>query len=45
MSEPIVSLNGESPKVDLCELVWTTVEEMLKDLLDEEADDDVGTEH
>ena len=44
MPEPIVSLNEESLKSDLRELVRRTVEEMLNGLLDEEADDLVGAE-
>ena len=44
MPEPIVSLNEESLKADLRELVRRTVEEMLNGLLDEEADDLVGAE-
>ena len=44
MPDPIVSLNEESLKADLRELVRRTVEEMLNGLLDEEADDLVGAE-
>ena len=44
MPDPIVSLNEESLKSDLRELVRRTVEEMLNGLLDEEADDLVGAE-
>ena len=44
MPKPIVSLNEESLKADLRELVRRTVEEMLNGLLDEEADDLVGAE-
>lgn len=44
MPDPIVSLNEESLKADLRELVRGTVEEMLNGLLDEEADDLVGAE-
>ncbi len=44
MPEPIVSLNEESLKADLRELVKGTVEEMLNGLLEEEADDLVGAE-
>lgn len=44
MPEPIVSLNEESLKADLRELVRRTVEEMPDGLLDEEADDLVGAE-
>ena len=44
MPEPIVTLNEESLKTDLRELVRSTVEEMLNGLLDEEADDLVGAE-
>ena len=44
MPEPIVSLNEESLKAGLRELVRRTVEEMLNGLLDEEADDLVGAE-
>ena len=42
MSEPIVTLNEESLKSDLRELVRRTVEDTLNGLLDEEADDLVG---
>ena len=44
MPEPIVSLNEESLKADLRELVGRTVEEMPDGLLDEKADDLVGAE-
>ena len=44
MPEPIVSLNEESLRTDLRELVRKTVEETLNGLLDEEADDLVGAE-
>ena len=44
MPDPIVSLNEESPRADLRELVRRTVEEMPDGLLDEEADDLVGAE-
>ena len=44
MPEPIVSLNEETLRADLRELVRRTVEEMLNGLLDEEADDLVGAE-
>ena len=44
MPEPIVTLNEESLRSDLRELVRRTVEEMLDGLLDEEAGDLVGTE-
>ena len=44
MPEPIVSLDEESLKAGLRELVRRTVEEMLNGLLDEEADDLVGAE-
>ena len=44
MPNPIVSLNEESLRADLRELVRRTVEEMLNGLLDEEADDLVGAE-
>ena len=44
MPEPIVSLNEESLKADLRELVRSTVEEMLNGLLEEEAGDLVGAE-
>ena len=44
MPDPIVSLNEESLRADLRELVRSTVEEMLNGLLDEEADDLVGAE-
>ena len=44
MPEPFVTLNEESLRADLRELVRRTVEEMLNGLLDEEADDLVGAE-
>ena len=44
MPEPIVTLNEETLRADLRELVRRTVEEMLNGLLDEEADDLVGAE-
>ena len=44
MPDSIVSLNEESLRADLRELVRRTVEEMLVGLLDEEADDLVGAE-
>ena len=44
MPEPIVSLNEESLKSDLRELVRRTVEDTLNSLLEEEADDLVGAE-
>lgn len=44
MPEPIVTLNEESLKSDLRELVRRTVEDTLNGLLDEEADDLVGAE-
>ena len=44
MPDSIVSLNEESLRADLRELVRRTVEEMLNVLLDEEADDLVGAE-
>ena len=44
MPEPIVSLNEESLRADLRELVRSTVEEMPDGLLDEETDDLVGAE-
>ena len=44
MPDPIVSLNEESLRAGLRELVRRTVEEMLNGLLDEEADDLVGAE-
>ena len=44
MPEPIVTLNEESLRSDLCELVRRTVEEMLNGILDEEAGDLVGAE-
>ena len=43
MPEPIVSLNEETLRADLRELVRRTVEEMLNGLLDEEADDCVSS--
>ena len=42
MPEPIVTLNEESLKSDLRELVRKTVEDTLNGLLDEEAGDLVG---
>ena len=42
MPEPIVTLNEESLRADLKELIRKTVEEMLNGLLEEEADDLVG---
>ena len=44
MPEPIVTLNEESLRADLRELIRRTVEEMLNGLLEEEADDLVGAE-
>ena len=44
MPEPIVTLNEESLRSDLRELVRRTVEEMLNGLLDGEAGDLVGAE-
>ncbi|MDM8274340.1 IS256 family transposase [Enorma phocaeensis] len=44
MPDPIVSLNEESLRADLRELVRRTVEEMPDGLLDEEAGDLVGAE-
>ena len=44
MPEPIVTLNEESLRTDLKELIRKTVEEMLNGLLEEEADDLVGAE-
>ena len=44
MPEPIVTLDEESLRSDLRELVRRTVEEMLDGLLDEEAGDLVGAE-
>ena len=44
MPDSIVSLNEESLRADLRELVRRTVEEMLNGLLDEEAGDLVGAE-
>lgn len=44
MPDSIVSLNEESLRADLRELVRRTVEEMLNVLLDGEADDLVGAE-
>lgn len=44
MPDSIVSLNEESLRADLRELVRRTVEEVLNVLLDEEADDLVGAE-
>ncbi len=44
MPEPIVTLNEESLRSDLRELVRRTDEEMLNGLLDEEAGDLVGAE-
>jgi hypothetical protein len=42
MPEPIVTLNEESLRGDLRELVRQTVEDTLNGLLEEEADDLVG---
>ncbi|MDO4437823.1 MAG: hypothetical protein Q4B77_07755 [Coriobacteriaceae bacterium] len=42
MPEPIVTLNEESLKPDLRELVRRTVEDTLNSLFEEEADDLVG---
>ena len=44
MPEPIVTLNEESLKSDLSELVKRTVEDTLNDLLEEEVGDLVGAE-
>lgn len=44
MPEPIVTLNEETLKSDLRELVRRTVEDALNGLLEEEADDLVGAE-
>ena len=44
MPEPIVTLNEETLRTDLRELVRWSVEEMLDGLMDEEADDLVGAE-
>lgn len=44
MSEPIVTLNEESLRADLRELIRKTVEEMPSGLLEEEAGDLVGAE-
>ena len=44
MPEPIVTLNEESLRGDLRELVRQTVEDTLNGLLEEEADDLVGAE-
>ena len=44
MPDPIVSLNEESLRADLGELVRRTVEDTLNGLLEEEADDLVGAE-
>ena len=44
MPEPIVSLNEESLRSDLRELVRRTVEDTMNGLLEEEADDLVGAE-
>ena len=44
MPEPIVSLNEETLRDDLRELVRKTVEELLNGLLEEEAGDLVGAE-
>ena len=44
MPEPIVTLNEESLKTDLRELVRRTVEDTLNGLLEEEAGDLVGAE-
>ena len=44
MAEPIVTLNEESLRSDLRELVRKTVEDTLNGLLEAEADDLVGAE-
>ena len=44
MPDPIVSLNEESLRADLGELVRRTVEDTLNGLLEEEAGDLVGAE-
>ena len=44
MPEPIVTLNEESLRSDLRELVRKTVEDTLNGLLEAEADDLVGAE-
>ena len=44
MPEPIVTLNEESLRADLGELIRKTVEEMLNGLLEEGADDLIGAE-
>ena len=44
MPEPIVTLNEESPRADLRELIRKTVEETPSGLLEEEAGDLVGAE-
>ena len=44
MPEPIVTLNEESLRADLKELIRKTVEDTLNGLLEEEADDLVGAE-
>ena len=44
MPEPIVTLNEESPRADLKELIRKTAEEMLNGPLEEEADDLIGAE-
>ena len=44
MPDPIVSLNEESPRADLGELVRRTVEDTLNGLLEAEAGDLVGAE-
>ena len=44
MPEPIVTLNGESLKIDLLELVRMAAEDALNGLLEEEAGDLVGAE-
>lgn len=44
MPKPLVTLNNDALRIDLCELVRRIVEEMLSDLLDDEVDDSVGVE-
>ena len=44
MPKPLVTLNNDALRIDLCELVRRIVEEMLSGLLGDEVDDSVGAE-
>ena len=44
MPKPLVTLNNDALRIDLCELVRRSVEEMLSGLLGDEVDDSVGAE-